>query len=913
MLKFILGEAKTGKTSSCIYEALKKRKEEKEVIFLVPEQYTLQMERNIISQNKKYNKKATDIRVLSFKRLAYEVVQNKPVHDEISKIITLFKIIKKTPLSFYKEALIDEGFLKSLSKTISELYDADVSVDMLLNLNFSDEKTKEKVTDIANILKNYIKATENFVTTDNALTALYKEMPYIIENSYVYVDEFNSFSAAELRILKRIISVAKEVTICLKTDSISTPEEGELFYETKMTLSKFKNFEYKYKILEKNKRDEKIELFACENFYDEVYLAVNEIMKCVKGHEEDYRYKDIAIIAPDSYEAAIKLILGQHNIPFFIDKTRSVLNNPLVIFINSLFDVLCTNFNKSLFSLLRTGFLNLSDDEIDILENYSIEFGIKGYKWRRPFKHSLPEILRKKLIDEITPFENIFNEHKKIEHICKKFFSLLLTRRRKLIKFTKTAENSTTYKTIISIFENINLFLGEEETTLKEFSAILKIALNSSKIGKLPEFIDSVLVGNMERTRLGTVKKVICLGNEDMVYTESSLFDQYEKNLLDSYGINIRGKEILFSSELNFYSIYKAPVKSLVVTYPKKNLHGKQIATPFVISKMKKEIEEVHFKNYAFSLVNYVEPSTNFKLTDTSHIYENPFKTSVSRLESYAKCPFSYFASYNLGLRERKTNEVDSLKAGHIYHEFLRAAQPYLKNEEKDLDNIIESVKVHEIANIDEESNITKNQISQIKKTVKASIIELKDMLDKEEFELYKTETNFNSIEIEIEYGRKFILSGIVDRIDVMEEGEEAFIKIVDYKSSEKNLKEEDIYSGMQLQLLLYLKTILETFKDEIKEKKLLPGGVFYFKIQNPFAETKEELKKKFAFSGINKDSGIEFFEKLMEASEEKAKNIAREILSGDISQRPYKTKDFNPCEYCSYKIACNFKNKNPI
>ena len=899
MLKFILGTAGVGKTHNCILEALSNRAKEREVIFLVPEQYTLQTERNIINKS---GKKATDIRVLSFKRLAYEVVQNKPVHDEISKIITLFKIIKETPLSFYKGALIDDGFLKSLSATISELYNADVSPHTLKGLPFTDERTKEKIEDIAKILESYIKATDNFVTVDNALISLYKDIPEIIRGAYIYIDEFNSFSEIEFKILNRIIFLAAEVTICLKTDSITAPEEGELFFETKKTLLGFKNYNYTYTILEENKREENLKLFACENFYDEVYCAVNEIMTAVKT--EGYRYKDIAVMAPDSYEAAIKLIFKEYDIPFFIDKTRIIKNNPLAIFIYSLFDVLCTNFNKSLFLLLRTGFLSLSDNEVDILENYSLKYGIKGFRWKRPFKEAFPESLRKKLIDEIAPFENIFKEHNKIKHICREFFALLLARRRKLIKFTKTAENVTTYKTIVSIFENISSFLGEEETTLKEFASIIKIALNSSKIGKVPEFIDSILVGNIERTRLGSVKKVICLGNEDTVYNESGLFLDYEKKLLDSHGINIRGKEhVLFSSELNFYSIYKAPTNSLIVTYPKKNLYGKQIATPFIISKLKKEVDEAHFKNYIISKTFYKDAGTTFKLNLAYDIYKDTFKTSVSRLETYVKCPFSYFASYNLGLRERSTNEIDNLKAGRIYHEILKAAHPYFKGEENDLDAIIERACVPDI---DEDSTIMKNQILQIKKTAKASIIELKNMLDEEEFDLYKTEMKFDSIEIEIEGGVKFVLSGIVDRIDVMDTEEGSFIKIIDYKSSEKKLKEEDIRSGMQLQLLLYLKTIMQTLKSEIVGKELLPGGVFYFKIQNPFGESKEDLKKKFAFSGFADAD----FKSLMEGAENKAKSIVGEILSGDISQNPHKTKDFNPCEYCAYKSACNFNQK---
>jgi len=943
MLNFILGRSGTGKTFKAINSAIEKRNAGENVIFIVPEQYTLQAERDIIALSKN---SVTDIRVLSFKRLAYEVTENKPLHDDISKTMVLFKILKELELSFYNSTNLGSGFLQSLSHTISELYRADIVPEALLNLPISEEMTKLKTEDIAKILVAYRKATENFITTDNALTILYKNIPEIVEDAYIYIDSFNSFSEQEHKIILRLLSYAKEVNICLKTDSIKAPIEGELFYETKMAFSKFKIKDYNYTILTENKRHnnelsqlensffekvklsehENIKLFACENFYDEVYQAAHEIKLSVQNK---LQYKDIAILAPDEYETAIKIILKEQNIPFFMDKTRKIDTNPLVIFITSIMDVICTSYNKSVFTLLKTGFFNFTDEEIDILENYSLAYGIKGHKWKIAFRNDEVETIRQNFILEMKTFEEIFKNPKAMKVICKQFFEALLLKKDKLQNLTNNRENMTTYKAIISIFENMEAFLGEEIFSSREFYEIMKTGIECSSIGKVPEVMDSVLVGNIERTRTSNIKKLIVLGNHDTTYTGLSLFSEYEKNLLDSYGISLKGaNHKLFSAELGFYSAYTKPIESLCITYSKADLHGKSKPLPLIISRLKTILlNELHSSNYVFSediavksyyfhnfgefqkkIERFNAQNTHFRLKNTNDIYEKNIKTSVSRLETYVKCPFAYFSTYNLKLKERKFHELNNLEAGNIYHHILKSYFES-KNNEENIDEIIEnSISKIEIASLEGvcfasrpvDNNIVKFQIERIKKIAKASILALNEQLG--DFEIFGSEVPFTGIEIEIEKDRKFILRGTIDRIDVLDADGNKYVKIIDYKSSKKTVKEEDIGSGLQLQLILYLKSLLENDIFKEADKKVLPGGIFYFKIQNPWGETEKNIKDSFKLSGLSKDNPLEYFENLMEVATKRATEIGKEMLSGDISQDPFKNKDFDPCEYCSYK-----------
>lgn len=176
------------------------------------------------------------------------------------------------------------------------------------------------------------------------------------------------------------------------------------------------------------------------------------------------------------------------------------------------------------------------------------------------------------------------------------------------------------------------------------------------------------------------------------------------------------------------------------------------------------------------------------------------------------------------------------------------------------------------------------------------------------------------------------------------------YLRIIDYKSSVKDIDLNSVSYGLQLQLLTYLDAI-------IKEENAEPAGVLYFSLIEPIInsekkKTKEELedeiRKRFKMKGlvladvkvvkmmdknlesgysemlpvyIGKDDEIsqksssvatkEQFEILQRYITKLIKNISKDILSGNIEIKPYYKDKKTPCEYCEYKGICQFdKNK---
>ena len=126
-----------------------------------------------------------------------------------------------------------------------------------------------------------------------------------------------------------------------------------------------------------------LRIYKANNSYEEMEFIARDILRLVR--EGKYRYKDIAVLCRDieGYEKIASVICNQYGIPSYIDKKKDVMGNPIIVLINSLFDIINKNWTyESVFKYLKTGLVDIDNDKIDLLENYVLSNGIKGRnKW----------------------------------------------------------------------------------------------------------------------------------------------------------------------------------------------------------------------------------------------------------------------------------------------------------------------------------------------------------------------------------------------------------------------------------------------------------------------------------------------------------------------------------------------------
>ena len=334
-------------------------------------------------------------------------------------------------------------------------------------------------------------------------------------------------------------------------------------------------------------------------------------------------------------------------------------------------------------------------------------------------------------------------------------------------------------------------------------------------------------------------------------------------------------------------------------------------------------------------------------------LYGSVLKTSVSRLEQYRKCPFSFHLKYGLKLKERENLKIKPIDTGSFMHDIIDTFFENVKNIKSITQDEIDEIVINII---NEKLELSKNYIftstpkfivltNRLKKVIIQSIKYIVYQIKNSDFEILANELEFKRKIDNIE------ITGKIDRIDGLDTKDGKYIRIIDYKSSDKNIDLNELVSGTGIQLITYLDSIVE--QEECK-----PAGMLYFSLIDPVIksdrnktdeEIKEELRKKFRMNGmvladiniiksmdktlekgasnnipiyLDKDGNIsnsksnvvtkEQFSNMQKTAEKIIKQIAKEILEGNIDIKPayYKKNKIDVCKFCEYKSICGF-NKN--
>ena len=583
------------------------------------------------------------------------------------------------------------------------------------------------------------------------------------------------------------------------------------------------------------------------------------------------------------------------------------------------------------------------------------------------------------------------------------------------------------YKTILEILDEIVLAFGEDKITIDKYSKILKVGMQNSELGRIPGTQDQVTFADVERSRSHKVKTVFLIGVNDgqfpSINKDEGFFNDEDREYLKNKGLEIaKGTtENLYEENFNIYKAFTTAENNIYISYCSTDKEGKSLRPSIYINKIKrifpnlKEESDVVNKKYeiANSKVTYEELLENIaKLKDKEKIdeiwyliyqyyksqneweeildkdlqalfytnqpqelrkenveklYGNTLNTSISRLEKYRSCPFSYYLQYGLKLKEKEELKIHTFDTGSFMHEAIDKFFETTRKEDINLAELEENDIFELISKIIEEKLAdAKNYMFTATVKYKVLVRRLKRIVTKalkyiiqtiihSDFNIEGTEVEFGQkgkykpIILELENGKRIEITGKIDRIDTASEEDGKYLRIIDYKSSSKNIDLNEVYAGLQIQLLTYMDAICN-------EEDIIPAGIFYFslleqmiKADKKITEEKieEMIQKNFKMKGlivadvkiikmndntltsgssklvpaaITASGGVnqkwtngvtkEEFKILQDYINLTIKQIGEEILSGNIEIKPYNKKGKTPCEYCEYKAICGFNPK---
>ncbi len=1091
-LQFIMGPSGSGK-SHYLYKMVTEESinhPEKNYLVLVPEQFTMQTQRDLVMANPQ--KGILNVDVLSFNRLAYRVFEEtggnqRTVLDDIGKSFVLRKIAGdyEKDLRVLRSNLKKPGFIGEVKSVISEFTQYDIQGaaldEMLLSIG-EENGFYYKLKDIKTIyegFQDYLK--EKYVTGEELLDLLCEAVPKskILKDSVIVLDGFTGFTPVQNKLLRELMKVCEKmvVTVTMSVHQRSNPlfdlsekmmevltstaKECRVEIETPIRLNQrpvyrfresasldfLESHLFRYSKEKFEEEQDSIQIFEAKNPTEEVDFVAQSIRKIVRT--EKIRFREIAVIASDmnTYANHVETVFDNYDIPVFMDYKRSILLNSFVEYLRSLLEMAEQNFSyESVFRYLRTGLTEFTVEEIDILENYCVALGIRGYskwkeKWIRRAKDmeeaELAQIndIRERFVQNVQSVMEVLKRRSKtVSDITRAlhdyFLQNELQKKVKAYEVMFAAEGelalekeyAQVYRIVMELFDQFVELLGNEKISLKEYCELLDAGLEEAKVGIIPPSLDQVLIGDIERTRIKDVKYLFFLGVNDNSIPgkakSNGLLSERDREKMTEKGMVLApgAKEKAFIQKFYLYLILTKPSQQAVLSFSKSSSEGKALRPAYLVMDLMKMFPKLQIQQSTGSILEQEMTSKsgvrflveglqkkkeglsdtwkelyNWYLGETkwreqitkiveASFYQRPqealsqktaellygefLNNSVTRLEKFSACAYAHFLTYGLKLKEREVYQFQVVDLGNLFHSAMErfseklaiAGETWISVQEEVRDTLIEESVEECISDYGNSVlySSARNEyiITRLKRLMRRTVWAVIKQLERGDFLPKGYEIVYDSGMIPLDDYKRMRLHGKIDRVDVFETEDQVYVKVIDYKTGFKEFDLGEIYHGLQLQLILYMNAALDMEAKRANGKKVIPAGLFYYKMQDPVVkrvdddlEREELILKELRLDGVvndsevvlehldreasgqstvipvayNKDGSLsktskvlseEEFDVVSQFAKEKMKSIGNRIMQGETEVSPYAMGEQTPCKYCPYKVVCGFDEK---
>ena len=769
-------------------------------------------------------------------------------------------------------------------------------------------------------------------------------------------------------------------------------------------------FAIPYTIYEKNV--ENISLTMAKNQYEEIENVARKIYNLVRDNNYRYRDIGIITKNLEEYSSLCKAIFSEYDIPVFIDEEKDITQDIFIKYVLSILDIFAKNWSyEAVFNYLKTGIVKI--DKIYELENYCLKWNIKGKKWYEKtwdFDEDKSFIeIQKNIITPLLELKNNLNGVKTAEKISKELYNFILKNTNE-DEIESESYNAVidVLDEIADIFKDEKMNFETYIKLLKtgiSYKEIGQIPQTQDKV--------TVGDVNRSKTHKIKAIFIIGVndGTFPSVPSSEGFFNDKDREFLKNEGLELaKGTlEKMYEENFNIYKAFSTAEEKVYISYPAADIEDKPLRRSTMISKLKKifpklkeevynfSTNEIYNKNVTFSnlLANinniqgkwheiyswyknnpkwlnklnnaldgldYTNVPEKINKENVKRLYGDTLHTTVSRLESYRSCSFAYYLKYGLKLSDKEKMDIKPIDTGSFMHEvidrFFKKVDNIKTISEEEMKKALDEI-------IEDELSLPKNYIFtatakfrtlviRLKKVIYLSMKYIIQSLKYSEFDVLQTELEFGNnsyppIEMTLDNGKKISITGKIDRIDIAKTPNGKYIRIIDYKSSSKDIELNKVIAGLQLQLLTYVDAI-------VQKENVEPAGALYFTLLEPKlagaskSMTKEEIeeiiKKNYKMNGLVladvnvikmmdttlesgksdiipvslNDSGEinyknsktvtrEEFENLQKYTIKIIKQISKEIFDGEINLKPYYMVNGKktPCSYCEYKSICQF------
>lgn len=673
-------------------------------------------------------------------------------------------------------------------------------IDRIKDIEGISPSLREKMTELSVLYSEFKKELgSDYITKEEKMTLLADNIGRsdIIRGSVIAFDGFTGFTPLQYNVIRELLKRADEVKVSLLFDTdddmMGQDSEQYLFHMSTDTMRRLRKvsdeagtavlpdvmisgqgrfrdnsemahleknlFRYPHSVYEK--KPENIRIFESSTVHEEIRQTCVTIRSMIRS--SNLRYSDFAVVSGDlsGYANEIMTVFADFGLPIYMDQARAILLNPFIEMIRSALGIISDDFSQeSVMHYLRCGMSAVTDDDADIFENHIRRCGIRGRKrYSSDFqngrgRNELPQ----GLIDRINNIRAVLMDE--LSPLCKEKDAPAGDHIRGLYDFLikndagskvmamsvqfadkgdapRAKEYSQIYKLTIDLLDQFDDLLGDEKMNLDEFTQILEAGFAEVRAGTIPQDVDRIMVGDMERTRLSGVRNLFFIGVNDGNIPADTLsggiLSDIDREKLSDAGVELAPtpRQQMFIQRLYLYMNMTKPSDKLFISYALSDSEGRMLHPSYLIGMMlelyprlsvecpeKSEPEERLecmqdvtgflsadlresaagagagtadraavlysemvsqkgvIKEKAENLLNtafYEYESSPLGIKAAEKLYGNEIKGSVSRLELFASCPYAHFLRYGMDLSERKEYEFEAVDLGTVYHSILES------------------------------------------------------------------------------------------------------------------------------------------------------------------------------------------------------------------------------------------------
>lgn len=680
MFKLLLGRAGTGKTTAVLNRLCEAGKERPQVL-LVPEQQSHETERALCAVGGPQASLYAE--VLSFSRLANRIFQRAGGlgEEELEpggRLLLMYRAVRNAApgLAVYSRPSRRPAFLTSLLATADELKSCRVPPTTLLQAGADSPGPEgDKLRDLGLIFGEYEALTaQTALDPRDRLTRAADKLRACRwgEGMDFWLDGFTDFTPQQGELLRLLMAQGHSMTVTLTCDHLEEDEGGTGIFSparrtanTLLRLAREERLPCKVERLV-TKGTEKaepllhleralfaetnpkpvpcggaVELFRASAPRGEVEWAAARILRLVR--EEGYRFRDIGVVARNygDYRDLVESVFGRYGVPVFSSAMTDILEKPVLALVTAALDTTAGGYRyDDVFRYLKTGLTDLSQEDVDLLENYVLKWDIKGSRWTQSKDWSWhPKGYGVKWTEEdraflahmdrarrqvAAPLETLRkNQDRTGRGQAISLYTFLeeiglperLEERVALLAQRGQPALAEEYRQLWDILcgglEQCARLLGDAPMELEEFALLFRLVLSQYDVGTIPVSLDRVTAGETTRQTGHRVKALFLLGADDgslpQVGTAPGLLSDDDRALLSAYGLELAQsqRDLLYREMTTIYQICAQPGQKLAVTWSAQGPGGEERRPSFLVGRLRllfSDLEPLREEDCSFRL-----------------------------------------------------------------------------------------------------------------------------------------------------------------------------------------------------------------------------------------------------------------------------------------------------------------------